>query len=260
MGHQDSSGNSEQGGGRVAQRAFLEAVCVVDCSGGDHGACPANACGRSPRAPLVLARPCARHQRQPARRRRGAHGALARVGHDRRGPRPGPGRVQGRGRRAVARPPARVHPGGQGQGRLQAAPEPAEGQDEQEEVQEAEADQQGPGRGLRLRLGPGGRVRRWQQRPHRDHARPVSGVGFAEPAGERSDLHPRPSAGGRQRRPDAQLRVPGDLPERPEPDLRPGPRGGRRARSSRRDRTGAGSRSRSSANACAATSRSRAPG
>ena len=84
-----------------------------------------------------------------------------------------------------------------------------------------------------------------QQRPHRDHARPVSGVGFAEPAGERSDLHPRPSAGGRQRRPDAQLRVPGDLPERPEPDLRPGPGSGRRAarpaghRPARDPRTGA---------------------
>ena len=113
---------------------------------------------------------------------------------------------------------------------------------------------------LRLRLGPGGRVRRGQQRPHRDHARPVSGVGFAEPAGERSDLHPRPSAGGRQRRPDAQLRVPGDLPERPEPDLRPGPGSGRRAARPAGRRTGAGSPSRSSASACGATSRSRAPG
>ena len=53
---------------------------------------------------------------------------------------------------------------------------------------------------------------------------------YTEPASRRAPendpkCNPEPAPEGRQWRPHPELRVPGHLPQRPEPDLRPGPRG-----------------------------------
>ena len=64
-----------------------------------------------------------------------------------------------------------------------------------------------------------------QQRPHRDHAGPLHGSPSSR-ARRINDPRCNPVAApeGRERRPHAELRVPGHLPQRPEPRLRPGPR------------------------------------
>ena len=80
------------------------------------------------------------------------------------------------------------------------------------------------GQALRVRLGPGGGDRLRQQRPDRHHARPLHRARVAKGADERPEVQSLPPAGGPERRADSQLRVPGDLPERPEPDLRAGAR------------------------------------
>ena len=54
--------------------------------------------------------------------------------------------------------------------------------------------------------------------------RVATGEAVAAAAHQRPRVR-RPRSGQRQRRDGAELRVPGHLPERPEPDLRPGPRG-----------------------------------
>ena len=111
---------------------------------------------------------------------------------------------------------------------------------------------------VQVPLGPGRRRRVRQQRPHRDHARPLHRAEVAQGAGQRPAVQPVDAAGGPERRADAELRVPGDLPERPEPDPRPGPRGHGRAAAPRRAPIATASPSRSSASASAATCRSRA--
>ena len=80
------------------------------------------------------------------------------------------------------------------------------------------------GQAVRLPLGAAGGPRLRQQRPGRDHARPLHGAGVAQAPHQRPALQPEPAPEGRQRRPDPELRVSGDLSERPEPDLRAGPR------------------------------------
>ncbi len=48
---------------------------------------------------------------------------------------------------------------------------------------------------LRVRLGPEGRERRRQQRPHRDHARPLRRAAVAQRARERPEVQPQPAPG-----------------------------------------------------------------
>ena len=57
--------------------------------------------------------------------------------------------------------------------------------------QPAAEDQQGAGEAVRLRLGPARRLRRRQQRPRRDHARPLHGARVAQHARERPDAATR---------------------------------------------------------------------
>ncbi len=86
-----------------------------------------------------------------------------------------------------------------------------------------------PRRGLRLPRRPGRGLRLRQQRPRRDHARALHRAGVARRADQRPALRqPDPARhGGRAPLPRYEYQV--DLPQRPEPDLRPGPRGPGRA-------------------------------
>ena len=143
-------------------------------------------------------------------------------------------------------------------GRLQAPPEPARARAEQAGGAAAVPLQRASARPVPVRLDPGGGQRLAQQRPRRDHARPLHRAGLAAGARERPEVQPEPPAERPDGHADAELRVPGDLPERPEPDLRPGPGGQGRAARRRRGRTATASPRRSSATASAATSRSRA--
>ena len=94
----------------------------------------------------------------------------------------------------------------------------------------------------------------------RDHARPLHRAGLAQGPGERPEVQPESAPEGRQRGPHPELRVPGHLPQRPEPDLRPGPRGHGRSASAAALGPPEGSQRRSWAGACGATCRSRGPG
>ena len=196
----------------------------------------------------------------PRGRRRGAAGALAGLGAERRRPGRRAGRLQGQpaGRsrwptcaRRCARPSAKGY-------RLRPS-QPKIKLSKKREADRLLTHQRRAGQAVRVRLGPGGGLRRGQQRPSPDHARPLHRAGLAQRPGERPDLQPQPAPGGRQRRPDPELRVPGDLSQRPEPDLRAGARGGGRPAGAAALTTARGSRLRSSARACAATCRSRAP-
>ena len=81
----------------------------------------------------------------------------------------------------------------------------------------------------------------------------------ARRAAQRPEVQPVHAAEGRERRAHAELRVPGDLPQRPEPVHVQGRAvDGRAARRAAARRPPRASPSRSSARACAATSRSRA--
>ena len=203
-------------------RSFRQSICVDGGCRRDRAGAP-RACDGSPRAPLLLARPRSRHERQPARRRAGADGALARVGGDRRRPRRRARRLQGHRRCRLARAAARLAQGGRQQGLLP-APEPAEDQGQEGRGRPAPGHQRGPGGPVRLPLGPAAVF----DAGNNDRIAIMPGL-YTEPrvageARERPDLQPEPAAGGRQRRPDAELPLPGHLPERPEPDLRAGPR------------------------------------
>ena len=77
-----------------------------------------------------------------------------------------------------------------------------------------------------------------EQRPHRDHARPLHRAEVARRSRPTTRSATRPAPEGRQRRRHAELRLPGHLPQRSEPDLRPGPRGqGQAARRPPRSRS-----------------------
>ena len=117
-----------------------------------------------------------------------------------------------------------------------------------------------PGRAVRLPLGPGGGSRRGQQRPDPDHAGPLHRAELAQGPRERPEVQPEPAPEGRQWGPHPELRVPGHLPQRPEPDLRAGARRHRRTASAAALGPQRDPARRSSAGACGATCRSRAPG
>ena len=233
-----------------------------DAAGGDSCGSSAGAPGaraRPPRAALLLARPGPDTSVSPPAGGEVPDGALAGVGGHRRGPGEVLRRLQGRGRRAVARRLAHVAARGPEEG-LPAAPEPAEDQALQARRRErllainAALAEQCEYDSVQPAVNDSGNNDRVVIMPGR-YTEPES----RSAPGERPDLQPEPAPGGRQRRPDAELRVPGHLPQRPEPDLRPGPRGRRRAAGAAARRTARASRRRSSARACAATSRSRAP-
>ena len=184
--------------------------------------------GRAPGAPVLLAGPRARHLGQPAGRRRGPRRPGSALGRDRQGTRRRARRLQGQGRLGLAAVAAQVARAGDRQGLLHPA-EPAQVRAQREEGAEAAPDQPGARGGLQVRLDPDGRAAGRQQRPRRDHARPLHGAEVAPGPAQRPALQPLAAAGGRERRPHPQLRVPGHLPQRSEPGLRPGPRGGRQA-------------------------------
>ena len=79
-----------------------------------------------------------------------------------------------------------------------------------------------------LRLRPAGGLGCGQQRPNPDPAGPLHRAGLPQRPRERPALQPQPPPGRRQRRPHPELRVPGHLPQRPEPHPCAGARGGRR--------------------------------
>ena len=114
-------------------------------------------------------------------------------------------------------------------------------------------------RQLRVPLDSGRRERLRQQRSRRDHAGPLHGAEVAQGADQRQALQPldcsRTTPAATQT-PSYEYQV--DLPERPEPDLRPGPRGQGRAASRRRGPTARAFPEQELGGACAATSRSRA--
>ena len=114
---------------------------------------------------------------------------------------------------------------------LPAAAQPARHQALPQAGHRAARHQRAPAVQVPLQLRAEGGRRLGQQRPHRDHARHLHRAGVAPGAGERPALQPVAAPAGRERRQHAELRVPGHLPARPEPDLRPGPRrGGQAAR------------------------------
>ncbi len=131
--------------------------------------------------------------------------------------------MQGHQGRALAGPPARIGARGPQEG-LPPPSEPAEAQALQAPGAAAARHQRRAGGAVRLPLGPGGGSRRREQRPDPDHAGPLYRAGLAQGPGERPEVQPEPAPEGRQWRPHPELRVPGHLPERPEPDLRAGAR------------------------------------
>ena len=206
---------------------------------------------------VLLAGPGARHVRQPAGRRRGPRRAGAALGGDRQGTGRRARRLQGQGRLGLAAVAAQVARTGDRQGLLHPT-EPAQVRAQREEGAEAAADQPGARRGLQVRLDPEGRLAGRQQRPGRDHARSLHGAEVAPGAAQRPALQPLAAAGGRERRPHPELRVPGHLPQRPEPDLHPGPRGRRQAAVAAAHQPPGHPRAGARATACAATYSSRA--
>ena len=69
--------------------------------------------------------------------------------------------------------------------------------------------QRAAARPLQVRLDPGGRQRVGQQRPRRDHARPLHRAGVAAGAGERPEVQSEPPPERPDGHADAELRVPG---------------------------------------------------
>ena len=170
--------------------------------------------GRTPRPDNV---------RQPPGRRQGADGPLARLGGDRPGARRREGRLQGRRGAAVPGPARRrrcTRPRPRASACAPASRRPSTAPSEAgylRGINRALAEQ------CAVPLGAAGRQRLRQQRSGRDHARPLHGAGVAAGADRRPSLRPEPVPDAGERRHGAELRVPGDLSERPEPDLRPGP-------------------------------------
>ena len=107
--------------------------------------------------------------------------------------------------------------------RLPAAPEPGQDHSSAADAKRAE-DQPRAREEVPIPQHPAGRLRLRQQRPRRRHARPLHRAPLAAITEKRPALR-RPRPGQRQRRDGAELPLPGHLPERPEPDLRPGSRG-----------------------------------
>ena len=82
-------------------------------------------------------------------------------------------------------------------------------------------DQPGALQALQVRQHPACRVPLAQQRPHRDHARPVHGGALPREAEERPEVR-QPARDLGERRGRGQLSLPGQVPQRPEPDLHRG--------------------------------------
>ena len=187
---------------------------------------------RAPRAPVLLARPRARHlglaRRRAARCPKARSLASAVTGA-------GPGEVRVVCQGKLARRSPRVHQEGAPQG-LPPAAEPSRKKLGDRRASEAPARSTAPSSGeCEFKSVQARGERLGQQRPRRDHARPLHGAEVAARARERPALQPVLLQDDQSGALDAELRVPGDLPQRPEPDLRPGPRGRRASRSRRRD-------------------------
>ncbi len=103
-------------------------------------------------------------------------------------------------------------------------PEPAAAQVVGRQGAQEPRPQRGAREAVRVPRDPGGGQRLRQQRPGRDHARPLPRAGLPQGAPQRPEVR-RPDPAGLERRPHAQLPLPGHLPQRPEPRLRPGAQG-----------------------------------
>ena len=111
---------------------------------------------------------------------------------------------------------------------------------------------------VHVRLDPGRGQRVGQQRPHRDHARPLHRAEVARGAGQRPEVQPVAAPGRPDRPPDAELRVPGRPARTTRTSSTSSAARSAASRCRRRAPTATASPSRSTARACAATCRSRA--
>ena len=144
-----------------------------------------------------------------------------------RGRRQGPRGLPGPRRLEVARRAGAVDRQ-RAQARLPAAAEPAQAEAEPLAGDPAVLGEPTCSHAVRVQRDPARGQRLAQQRPRRGHAGRLHRAHLARAAAQRPALR-LADAGGLERRQDAQLPLPGHLPQRPEPDPHPGPRGARHA-------------------------------